>query len=111
MIRMNGGACGEKKKTTDEPMPSTGRTCISMPSCCPRGSSGGASNVNSSAGTSGGRDRGGRFTTIWLTGAPIPRYGRAEAGWVRTDAPVAACARTPVRATAILLADLRHPSR
>ncbi len=64
MMRMKGAAPGMKKKTTDEPMPSIGRSCISMPSCCPRGSSGGASSLSSSEGTSGGKDRGGRLTTI-----------------------------------------------
>lgn len=82
MMRMNGAAPGMKKKTTEEPMPSIGRSCISMPSCCPRGSSGGASSLTSSDGTSGGSDLGGRFTTIWLTGASIPRK--------QTDVPTGA---------------------
>ncbi len=33
MIFMKGWACGLKKNTTDPPMPSMGRSCISAPSC------------------------------------------------------------------------------
>ena len=48
-----------------------------MPSCCPRGSSGGGCRLHlAPSGTSGGRARGGRLTTIWLTAAPIPLHGR-----------------------------------
>ena len=73
MTRMNACApVGRKKNTADEPMPSIGSSCIRTPSCCPRGRAGGGSNRTSSEGTSGGSDRGGRVTTIWLTGAPVP---------------------------------------
>lgn len=79
-----------------------------MPSCCPRGSSGGASRTSCSLGTSGGRDLGGRLTTIWLTGASIPRYGRTSKGSFRTGAPINV--GLP-RETAILLAAVGTTAR
>ncbi|GGP88654.1 hypothetical protein GCM10010278_79000 [Streptomyces melanogenes] len=100
MIFMNGAELGMKKNTTDEPMPSIGRSCISIDSCCPRGSSGGASSRSSSEDTSGGKDRGGRLTTIWLTGASIPQYGRSLA----FRRPLTARFGGFLRATVILLA-------
>ncbi|GGV09994.1 hypothetical protein GCM10010275_58570 [Streptomyces litmocidini] len=103
MIRMIGDGV-MKKKTTEEPMPSIGRSCINADSCCPRGSSGGGSRTSSSPGTSGGRDLGGRLTTIWLTGASIPRWRRARGGSIRTP-PLSAAERADFpHGTAILLA-------
>ncbi|KUJ70200.1 hypothetical protein ACZ90_05515 [Streptomyces albus subsp. albus] len=71
MMRMIGFGV-MKKKTTEPPMPSIGRSCISAPSCWPRGSSGGGCNCTCSTGTSVGRARGGRLTTIWLTAHQFP---------------------------------------
>ncbi|GAA5052059.1 hypothetical protein GCM10023336_21240 [Streptomyces similanensis] len=72
MIFMKGWAFGLKKNTTEPPMPSMGSSCISAPSCCPRGSSGGGCSTISSVGTSFGSARGGRLTTIWLTTHQFP---------------------------------------
>ena len=53
ITRMNAGACGEKKKTTEEAMPSTGSNCINTPLPLPRGGSGGVFQQHSRRGDFG----------------------------------------------------------